>query len=270
MIIRKKQFWGDKTLRTYDVPEGVTEIGEWAFAGCTELSRVSLPLSVERIGREAFTGCEKLKEVRLREATSNANMENANQEKDIQKTANGEKTCAEMMAFAIRFFPEATELIAARRAGQAAWLEAWDQACLKFMNRPDEEGFRPFLAGGEEDYGDDEEEREDYCRRRRLIKARILVLRLMAVQASALHLTMERQILFHEFLHENKMALEILKDPVPQPRRLVKVYEEAGLLTKERLQIIVPELSAENVELRALLLQKMNDGVDKGIEELWL
>lgn len=270
MIIRKKQFWGDKTLRTYDVPEGVTEIGEWAFAGCTELSRVSLPLSVERIGREAFTGCEKLKEVRLREATSNVNMENANQEKDIQETANGEKTCAEMMAFAIRFFPEATELIAARRAGQAAWLEAWDQACLKFMNRPDEEGFRPFLAGGEEDYGDDEEEREDYCRRRRLIKARVILSRVILSETEAFSLEEGRRTIFLKQFCENKMSREILKTPISQPRIVVRIFEEAGLLTSENLRDFLAEIPSENMELRALLLQKLNDGMDQGIEEFWL
>jgi hypothetical protein len=36
---------------------GVTSIGEWAFIGCSQMSRVSIPSSVTSIGREAFGEC---------------------------------------------------------------------------------------------------------------------------------------------------------------------------------------------------------------------
>jgi len=32
MVIKRKQFMGDKTLRSYVIPKGTTEIGEWAFS----------------------------------------------------------------------------------------------------------------------------------------------------------------------------------------------------------------------------------------------
>ena len=45
------------------VPESVTEIGELAFSGKKELSKVIIPPSVKRIKRMAFLGCENLIQV---------------------------------------------------------------------------------------------------------------------------------------------------------------------------------------------------------------
>lgn len=50
----------DKTITSFDVPDGVTSIGEYAFSGCTNLESVSLPDSVISIGDSAFYECNKL------------------------------------------------------------------------------------------------------------------------------------------------------------------------------------------------------------------
>lgn len=47
--------------RTYRV----TEIDDYAFSGCSEMTSVSIPASVWYIGREAFSGCEALKEIHI-------------------------------------------------------------------------------------------------------------------------------------------------------------------------------------------------------------
>lgn len=45
------------------IPEGVTEIGENAFRGCTGLTAIELPDSVIEIGCYAFSGCVYLQEI---------------------------------------------------------------------------------------------------------------------------------------------------------------------------------------------------------------
>ena len=45
------------------IPEGVTEIEERAFKGCTSLRRVYIPDSVTKIGIDAFNGCTSLKNI---------------------------------------------------------------------------------------------------------------------------------------------------------------------------------------------------------------
>ena len=46
---------------TYEVPEGTIEIGEFAFAGCQQLSAVTIPESVTVIGSNSFWNCENLR-----------------------------------------------------------------------------------------------------------------------------------------------------------------------------------------------------------------
>ena len=50
---------------TYMVPEGVVDIGDGAFRGCTALEEVSLPEGVESIGASAFGQCLALASVEL-------------------------------------------------------------------------------------------------------------------------------------------------------------------------------------------------------------
>ena len=45
------------------IPAGVTSIGEYAFSGCSGLTRIEIPARVTEIGYAAFSGCSGLKDV---------------------------------------------------------------------------------------------------------------------------------------------------------------------------------------------------------------
>ena len=51
--------------KVLSIPEGVTEIGRYAFSGCTALASVTIPASVTAIGVNAFEGCTSLASVTI-------------------------------------------------------------------------------------------------------------------------------------------------------------------------------------------------------------
>ena len=56
-------------LTQYSIPDGVTEIGDYAFYKCSSLTRVTIPDSVTSIGRSAFFDCESLIKVYCKPTT---------------------------------------------------------------------------------------------------------------------------------------------------------------------------------------------------------
>lgn len=60
--IASQAYYQDDSLREYEIGEGITEIGDFAFAR-TGLSSVSIPEGVEKIGYGAFYHCDSLESV---------------------------------------------------------------------------------------------------------------------------------------------------------------------------------------------------------------
>ena len=50
-------------MKTITIPEGVKEIGDWAFFNCESLHKVVLPVSVVAIGNRAFDKCSPMLEI---------------------------------------------------------------------------------------------------------------------------------------------------------------------------------------------------------------
>ena len=65
--IRRDCFRGCSSMVEFDIPAGVTSIGEFAFADCVSLSKIVLPDSMQTIGSHAFYQDEKLSNVVLPE-----------------------------------------------------------------------------------------------------------------------------------------------------------------------------------------------------------
>ena len=58
-------FRGQKELTHVTIPEGVTAIGNGAFLHCTALSGATLPESLHTLGERAFAGCKRLQEISI-------------------------------------------------------------------------------------------------------------------------------------------------------------------------------------------------------------
>ena len=55
----------DITDGSFVIPDGVTEIKNYAFEDCTSLTNIVIPDGVKKIGVYAFYRCESLKKVSL-------------------------------------------------------------------------------------------------------------------------------------------------------------------------------------------------------------
>ena len=53
----------NQNIESYVIPSSVTSIGDWAFSGCSSLSKIVIPSSVTSIGDSAFLGCSSLSKI---------------------------------------------------------------------------------------------------------------------------------------------------------------------------------------------------------------
>ncbi|SEH50582.1 Leucine rich repeat-containing protein [Ruminococcus flavefaciens] len=60
-----KYSFADTSLSSIELPENVTELGEYAFQGCSILKNIILPESLKTISGFCFSGCESLTELKL-------------------------------------------------------------------------------------------------------------------------------------------------------------------------------------------------------------
>lgn len=58
-MIEEQAFYGNTSLDEVIIPEGVTEIGSEAFAGCG-IKIITLPITLNSIANDAFTGCDDM------------------------------------------------------------------------------------------------------------------------------------------------------------------------------------------------------------------
>ncbi|MBF7096257.1 leucine-rich repeat domain-containing protein [Alkalibacter mobilis] len=63
--ISPRAFENCSELKEVELPEFLKEIGDWAFAGCTKLRKVTFKGHIGKIGANAFYGCEALEEIHL-------------------------------------------------------------------------------------------------------------------------------------------------------------------------------------------------------------
>lgn len=187
--IEKKAVLGNRKIESIFVPYGIRNIGDWAFAHCMRLKEVWLPDTLEELGRDIFQDDKMLERVYLY-----SKRQKASDKSDFEDEYFVYDEAAGLVTFALKCFKKSEHinnalLIRGTDFGaesenrinnfeKKSWIYSFDEALSEYINEPDDEGFNPFLAGGEEDYEDPENDPEYYKKNKRIKKCGFILERL--------------------------------------------------------------------------------------------
>ena len=238
--IPKKAHLNDRTLREEIVPAGVRVIEDWAYAGCKNLTKVSLPDTIESVSSKAFAGCEALREIHIYPASDGV-------------AGDPDKQISHLLALSVRAWPAGTqELI--RKAIEAEkeedcgiFQDPFDALLSAYLEEPDDAGFAPFLAGGEEDYDGEENDVDAFVQKKREEKVHLIYERMRIFPDHA-----EWMLAFLK-KHRCGAAFTFLLREEPYMRQYRDLFFRLRIPEAEDVQTLL-SLCAEDGELRSRVL----------------
>ena len=251
--IAAKLHLGDKKLLSDIIPAGTVEIGDWAYAHCSALKWLAMPADVQDIGKEVFIGCPCLKHIFVYD-TAGFDAGSLPDDKDAPIYFS-----ARLNALAMTEFD--TPLKAMISDAKDAGLKRWDEECLKYLATPDERGFDPFLAGGEEDYKDHDDQLMQHIQARRLCKANMIYTRLLTDVIAGFTISPDVYLRYIDLFCSNPASLSLLNEITSHYTQSAEIYAKAGLLTTEALPSILSSLKPDRIEIRSALIGHVRGSV---------
>ena len=247
--ITKKQYLGDHSLTEYVIEPGTIWVEDWAFAYCSHLERIAFPETVAGIGKALFLGCVALNTVYFYDSRAQSGrflFEEAEKEQRLE---------GELYALAFRYFNDADALIRAHYGRDKKLIETWEVLFDKFLSTPEEDGFEPFLAGGEEDYEGAEEAALSYCHGMRLKKTEAILQRMLWGKLSGEGET-KAYLHYQKKLQEAQEAYEVLGNVEQFYQQAIDIYEEAGFLDSVHIEKLLEAVSPQKAELRGMIIKR--------------
>lgn len=244
-VIAKKAFLSRKQLRRVVLPETVEEIGDWAFAYCTNLESVWMPRKKCTLGSRIFMECPGIRRLFL--------YEGGREEKNPAKASEREEQTAALLAASAALL-EAEYLMDPMEAGTGPWLQKWDARMLQMLRAEDGEGYTKMILCGEEDAGSS---MEIYLNRRRKSKVRLALLRLM----NPLELPGERAQELREYLAahtrgcESEETWEVILGEHGHEQKYFELFTEIGGITEENFHAVLTDMGNEYAEMKAFLIR---------------
>ena len=238
-----------------DKTAGTEAIGDWAYAYCSALKWLAIPASLRILGKDVFTGCTLLKYIFYYNG-SNFDHDILPSDKDSDVFE-----AAKLNALALSYFSSPTDTLIPMNGDTLPALSRWDEECLRYLTVPDESGFAPFLAGGEEDYGDHDDQLKIYIRERQLRKARIIYTRLLTVSTAGFSISPDTSRSYLAMLHTDPEAVTLLNEIDSHFKQAAEIYANAGILTAGTLPSILSALSPDRIEIRSALISHDHDTV---------
>lgn len=254
--ITKKEYMGRVDLAKVLVPSHVTTIENWAFAQCTNLRTIAIPSTLKHLGKDVFLDCNKLDKIVI-------------YKDDCQRDFSDEEyAMAELVAIALLKFDDII-LKVFSEIGSDTWINRWDESCMKYILLDDSINFSPFLAGGEEDYEDKDNNLEYYCSKVRKSKINMVVRRLcfekyfaIKKEARADYVTYLRKHLVKSDEDGIGETMELLFDDMDNISTVFDIYDNEKFFEEVDIDKLLARTSSSAVELTALLIKKKSSLVN--------
>ena len=231
--VEKKAFLSRKTLREIRLPESVQEIGEWAFAYCSNLETVHFPKGKLELGRALFLDCEKLKM--------------------ISSSGWSDETAA-LLAAAVTGL-DAYYMLDADSIGESKWIQMWDAAALAVIDADDLDGYQKQILCGEEDYGSTDV--GAFLRRKRMFKVRLAMLRLLnpigISQDVKAHL--EAYIKDHTKGCVSEESWLVLLENYSEDLARIQLFLDLGCADENNMDKLLKDMGETYPEMKAIFLR---------------
>lgn len=240
----KKAFLSAKALKELRLPHTIREIGDFAFAYCSNLESIWLPGHEIAMGRGIFKECHLLSAVYPTEVDGSFD------------------TQAGMLLGAVPVKLEADYLFAPEQAGAGEWLLRFDDKLREFLTRPDEDGFVKMVYCGEEDIVANV---EYYLQERKREKARLCFLRLMNDRelSGELRKQLSGYLAAHTKGCESEAAWEVVFKEHGNEQAYYAAFTEAGCLTEENCDDILTQMGESFPEMKAYLMRYRAENMEE-------
>lgn len=241
--IDRKAFLSSRGLREIFLPAGLREIGDWAFAYCSNLTCVWLPRHSLSLGKGVFKDCNLLAGVFYLDGHS------------ISEQQSG------MLLGTVPVKLEAEYLFTPGEAGSRAWIARYDAKLQEFLKQPDEDGYTKMVYCGEEDIMAN---MDLYLAERRRAKARLCFLRLInSVELKEdFRQELEQYLRGHTKGCESEAAWEVVYGEHGSEQEYYEIFVGAGCVTETNYDALLSEMGDQYPEMKGFLMryhsEKMN------------
>lgn len=249
--IAPKAFLSCKTLQKLEIPDGVTWIGDWAFAHMKNLEELILPFSGVAYGKKVFLDCGRLGKIVVRGSTAR----NEGLPYFLASVATLMDAVAEKHTL---WEPER----AADERTHREWMEQYDRALAEYLEAPDEEGFEPVFIGWFH-VEDMDEQIPKYIEKKQKGKIRLTLQRLRYPE----YLQESMKAYLYGYLTKHLSRTAGLVTGVICDREweycyqvcYLKILKEGGCLNRESIRLLMEGLQGTNPEMTAYLLECMGE-----------
>lgn len=249
--IGRKAFLSKKNLRVIELPVGLHSLGDWAFAYCDNLERITVSAECVHMGKSLFLDCGQLACI-----------------SGVRRCEGGTceawpESCGRLLSASVTQL-DAYYLLEPAAVGSPEWLRKWDARLEAVMRADDGEGYSKQVLCGEEDYGSTD--MEAFLQARRQKKVRLAMLRLLCDQGlmPAMRQYLEQYLREHTKGCESEESWQVILAQGEAHPEYAQLFLRLGCAGRENIEAMIRQMREDQPQLRAAFLRYQQEELGHG------